>query len=252
MAIGSRIERCRRVHPVGRGIRSNIGDRAKSSAALCCEHTLLSSTCTCRELREHQSSKVLCRVRICTDGREAFVHSRPMPVRCATFSTTVAPPAPLLVLLAEDNAVLRKAATELLSRWHIELHIACDGRQALRKAQHREFDVILMDLNMPVMNGYEATRGIRLLEAAQAGRERAAIIAYTSSDWEPLVARIAEAGFDTVLVKPTAPDLMCRILFQWAANKVHRVPDHGCDGHSDVRSAQWLPVERRSVSSGPL
>lgn len=64
-------------------------------------------------------------------------------------------------MLVEDNEVNRKVATRLLAKMQVSVDVACDGREAIEKATHQSYHLILMDCQMPEMDGYEATRILR-------------------------------------------------------------------------------------------
>ncbi|MGH8176103.1 MAG: response regulator, partial [Steroidobacter sp.] len=84
------------------------------------------------------------------------------------------------VLLVEDNIVNQQVATRLLATFGITPQIASDGLQSLERVRTQPYDLVLMDCQMPVMDGYQATRGIREFEHA-AGRTRTPIIAMTAN-----------------------------------------------------------------------
>jgi signal transduction histidine kinase/CheY-like chemotaxis protein len=108
---------------------------------------------------------------------------------------------PLRVLVAEDNAVNQVVIRRLLEkRGHI-VEIARDGGQAVAAAASGGFDLILMDLEMPVMNGWEATAAIREREAGT-GSRRLAIVALTAHAMKGQDDRCREAGMDDYLPKP--------------------------------------------------
>lgn len=109
----------------------------------------------------------------------------------------------LKVLIAEDNQMNIVLMRKLLSRWNIECIIAENGQEALEKASKDSYDVILMDLHMPIMNGYDATRNIRILP--QPLNPKVHIIALTASVSHNVYAKIKEAGLNDYLNKPFNP-----------------------------------------------
>jgi hypothetical protein len=104
----------------------------------------------------------------------------------------------LHVLLVEDHAINQKLAVTLLERWGHHVEVASNGQIALDMAANRQFDVILMDMMMPVMDGLEATRHIR---AAETGR-RTPIIAMTANAMASDRERCLAAGMDDYISKP--------------------------------------------------
>ncbi len=106
----------------------------------------------------------------------------------------------LRVLLAEDHAVNQKVATRLLEQLGHETHVAADGLQAVRAWESGTFDVILMDVQMPEMDGFEALRVIR--EREQALNQKTPIIALTAHAMQGDRERCLAAGFDGYLAKP--------------------------------------------------
>ncbi|MBK8133261.1 MAG: EAL domain-containing protein [Gammaproteobacteria bacterium] len=118
----------------------------------------------------------------------------------------------LRVLLVEDNAVNQKVASEMLLRLGIAADLAEHGQQALAMVARADYDLILMDCNMPVMDGYDATRRIRALETDG----RVPIIAMTAGTSEQEHARATEAGFTDFLIKPVRLDLLAARITRWA------------------------------------
>ncbi len=109
------------------------------------------------------------------------------------------------ILLAEDNEMNRELATRLLKRRGHEVVAVANGQQALETYQKESFDVILMDVEMPVMDGLEATRQIRSLEKTGAGARTPAhipIIAMTAYDQQEMHHQIEKAGLDGLINKP--------------------------------------------------
>ena len=113
------------------------------------------------------------------------------------------------VLLAEDNPVNRKVARTMLNRLGVEVESAEDGQQAVRLWAAGHFDLIFMDCQMPVMDGYEATRVIRCQENNQA---HIPIVALTANAMETDRQRCVEAGMDGHVAKPfTGPQLVATL-----------------------------------------
>jgi signal transduction histidine kinase/ActR/RegA family two-component response regulator len=108
----------------------------------------------------------------------------------------------LKVLVAEDNLVNQKLMRTLLERWNHEVVLARDGQEALAHFEQADFDIILMDIQMPVMSGLEATRIIREREAADPARRRIPIHALTADALEEQIHAGLQAGLDGYLTKP--------------------------------------------------
>ena len=113
---------------------------------------------------------------------------------------------PLRILLAEDVAVNRKVAVGLLGAQGHQVTPVENGREAVAAWQEGTFDLILMDVEMPEVDGLEATRRIRRME--QEGTTRIPIIALTAHAVAEVKERCTEAGMDAHLAKPLRPDLL--------------------------------------------
>jgi signal transduction histidine kinase/CheY-like chemotaxis protein len=115
-------------------------------------------------------------------------------------------PAPPRVLLAEDNRINQLVTLKILARADITCEVVEDGWQAVVAACSRRYDVILMDCQMPRMDGFEATRSIRQWEREQPQGGRARIIALTANAMRGDRERCIQAGMDDYLSKPVKPD----------------------------------------------
>jgi CheY-like chemotaxis protein len=103
------------------------------------------------------------------------------------------------VLLAEDNPVNQKVAVRFLERVGCRVRVACNGTEAVKAYSEEPFDLILMDLQMPVMDGITATRRIR---AIQGGERKTPIFALTANAMPGQETRCLEAGMDGFMTKP--------------------------------------------------
>ncbi|HEV2845251.1 MAG TPA: response regulator, partial [Thermoanaerobaculia bacterium] len=112
------------------------------------------------------------------------------------------------ILLVEDNLDAAEALGELLRMWGHDVHIAHDGASALRTAQEVRPDVLLLDIGLPGMDGYEVARRLR----ATPGFEETRLIALTGYGQEADRQRASQAGFDHHLVKPVALERLREIL----------------------------------------
>jgi signal transduction histidine kinase/CheY-like chemotaxis protein len=108
------------------------------------------------------------------------------------------------MLIAEDNPVNVMLMKKLLSKWNIVPSIAENGERAVELVQYGNFDIILMDLQMPVMNGFDAAKEIRKMADFQ--KSRIPIIALTASALFDIRERVQESGMDDYVSKPFKPN----------------------------------------------
>ncbi|MBT9506614.1 response regulator [Rhodoferax sp.] len=123
----------------------------------------------------------------------------------------------LSILLVEDNMVNQRLAITLLNRWGHRVTLAEDGQLALDLLGRQSFDVVLMDMMMPVMDGLEATRRFRATESTQ---RHTPIIAMTANAMEGDRDSCIAAGMDDYISKPIEPAVLQQLLQQYAS-------DHG-------------------------
>jgi PAS domain S-box-containing protein len=116
------------------------------------------------------------------------------------------------VLLAEDNPVNQMVATRMLERLNCRIDVAGDGDEAVRMVAQFPYDVVFMDVQMPNVDGFEATRRIRASEDGATGRRRVHIIAMTANAMQGDRERCLEAGMDDYVAKPVTPDALRQAL----------------------------------------
>ncbi len=118
------------------------------------------------------------------------------------------------ILLVEDNEVNILVAKTFLERWGAAVDVAMNGQEALDKLDRNKHKLILMDMHMPVMDGYESTKRMR------ADGVKIPIIALTASLPREVENRIKEVGINEIVVKPFVPDNLFRVILHYT--NVHR------------------------------
>ena len=117
------------------------------------------------------------------------------------------------VLVAEDNATNQRVTARLLEKLGLQVDLAPDGQAAVRMAASTSYGAILMDCQMPVMDGFEATSEIRRHE--KGANRRAPIIALTADVSRENRARCQSAGMDDFIGKPLRLDGLDKVLREW-------------------------------------
>jgi len=166
-------------------------------------------------------------------GGEAGVHSTPGAGSTFWFTARLdkavhaqaAPPSALVdtaaalardcagrrILLVEDEPVSRRIAVELLQEAGLTVEVACDGAEAVERCRDHPYDLILMDLQMPGLDGLEAARAIR-----RQGRCSAVpIVAMTANVFDDDRARCRAAGMDDFIAKPVFADVLYATVLAW-------------------------------------
>ncbi|HHN73589.1 MAG TPA: response regulator, partial [Acidobacteria bacterium] len=126
------------------------------------------------------------------------------------------------VLLAEDNLVNQKVAQRMLEKMGYRSTVVSDGRQALEALQQGDYDILLTDVQMPVMDGYELTRAIRRQE--QDGRRRLPIIAMTAHAMRGDREKCLAAGMDDYVSKPVDREELARVIEKHTTRAAEVVP----------------------------
>ena len=167
-------------------------------------------TCVSKPLRQSDLYAALAHAR----AGENFA---PQP----TASLPPAEPIAARVLLVEDNPINAEVATAMLSRIGCHVELAVNGREAVRQCREQRFDIVLMDCQMPIMDGFEATRQLRRLESDRtigpSGKppSRLPIIALTANVMDGDRERCIDVGFDDYLAKPFRAHELQLVLRHW-------------------------------------
>ncbi len=119
------------------------------------------------------------------------------------------------ILVVEDNIVNQRLAKRLVEKLGYQADVAADGSEAVAAVELSSYDLILMDCQMPVMNGFEATRKIRA-----GSKHRTPILALTASALSEDLERCLEAGMDDCLTKPIRFERLDEAIKQWVSPKV--------------------------------
>jgi CheY-like chemotaxis protein len=141
------------------------------------------------------------------------------------------------ILLVEDNEINQTVARDLLERMGLEVTVASQGQEALEALQQESFDAVLMDLQMPVMDGFEATRRIR----AQARFKELPVIAMTAAVLLKDRDACYAAGMNDHVAKPILPQNLMDVLLKW----IKPVERAGSVSHRDnaIRQDVLLPAQ---------
>jgi two-component system sensor histidine kinase/response regulator len=133
------------------------------------------------------------------------------------------------ILLVEDNPINQEVALELLREAGLSAELAENGQVALEKARVSPFDLILMDIQMPVMDGLEATRQIRHLQA----HKKTPILAMTANAFSEDRDACLAAGMDDFVPKPVDPGALFSSLLRWLPSEIHLLPQESSDPVKD-------------------
>ena len=123
---------------------------------------------------------------------------------------------PARILLAEDNAVNQMVAVRLLRSWNYDVTVTSNGCEALQAWEAGDFDLLLLDVQMPEMDGVETTTEIRRREG---GGARVPVVALTAGAFAEDRARCLAAGMDDFVPKPIVPADLLQVIEHWLGNR---------------------------------
>jgi len=118
----------------------------------------------------------------------------------------------LSILLAEDNPINQKVVVYNLKDLGYEIDVVGNGQEAVDKFREKKYNLILMDIQMPVMNGMSATKNIREFELKNPGNERAYIVAITANVLKEDVEKYKSVGMDDYISKPFQKEDLIRVI----------------------------------------
>lgn len=124
----------------------------------------------------------------------------------------------LNVLLVEDNEINRLYATNILKTWDCFVETAENGYVAIEKLKSASFDIVLMDIQMPEMDGFEATKAIR---SGEPPKSEIPIIALTANATRKDIEKCLAAGMNECIPKPFTPDDLMRVLIKYSNHKIN-------------------------------
>lgn len=119
---------------------------------------------------------------------------------------------PLNVLVVDDNVINQKVAVKMLQRLNLQPDVVDDGLQAVHAVKSKQYDLVLMDVQMPVMDGLEATRAIRAFED---GKKHTIIVAVTANAIQGDRERCLQSGMDDYLPKPIKQQDIELMITKW-------------------------------------
>jgi two-component system, sensor histidine kinase and response regulator len=180
--------------------------------------TVRPDVCIGKPVRQQQLRNLLRTVRAAADGTDSDISEMP-----AAGASGRQHRLGLTVLVADDNMINRSVASAMLEQLSCNVVMAEDGRAAVAHWRTGSFDVILMDCQMPVLDGYAATQEIRTEESAR-GMTRTSIVALTANALTRDRERCLAAGMDSFLAKPFTQAQLSKLLHPIASARGTLLP----------------------------
>jgi len=150
------------------------------------------------------------------------------------------------ILLAEDNLINQQVATEVLAGEGFFVHIANNGQEAVDLVETEYFDIILMDLQMPVLDGYKATEKIRSLGKY----DQLPIVAMTADAMTGVRDNVIKVGMNDYITKPIETEKLWQSLVQWIKPEIRDLPEGFVPAGSEQPVLELPEIEGIDVASG--
>jgi CheY-like chemotaxis protein len=130
-------------------------------------------------------------------------------------------PSDFRILVAEDNTISTKVIRGMLGKLNLQPDTACNGEEALRAMKAQQYDLVLMDCEMPILDGFSATAQLRAWEAAEQ-RARTPVVALTAHILNEHKGRARQAGMDGHMSKPVEMSQLRELIAHWVAERETR------------------------------
>ncbi len=150
------------------------------------------------------------------------------------------------LLVVEDNEINQQVARELLQQALFHVDIANHGQEAIEMIEKGQYDCILMDVQMPVMDGFTATRELRKDERYK----NLPILAMTANATHEDRKRCEEAGMDDHIAKPIIPKILFETLLKWVPHKEREIPDAPDDEFADGSATELPDIQGVDTEAG--
>jgi signal transduction histidine kinase/CheY-like chemotaxis protein/HPt (histidine-containing phosphotransfer) domain-containing protein len=197
--------------------------------------------CVSKPIRQSELYEVVCGALTAGYATSPQLHTGAAPVAAVDHQSHLFGK----VLLAEDNPVNQKLAKAMLARLGLTVDIANNGEEALALSEQQAYGVVLMDCQMPVMDGYQATAAIRMREVGNA--KRLPIVALTANAMQGDREQCINAGMDDYLAKPYSRPQLEQVLSRWLQPENAPLPA-GAEPASVAAAEPETPVPVRAGS----